>query len=112
MAKKPFKIDPLRKFSRKEGTLQGFLTEIQVYLLYNRDSLLEAVDQILAASTRLEGSVFDWFKPRVREYIELKPAKHSMEINKMFTSYNYFTEELGKVFGDIDKKKSATHKLL
>jgi hypothetical protein len=46
------------------------------------------------------------------EYIELKPADRSTEINKMFTSYNYFIEELGKVFGDIDEKKSATHKPL
>jgi hypothetical protein len=44
--------------------------------------------------------------------MELKPAEHSTETNKIFTSYNYFTEELGKVFGDVDKKKSATHKLL
>jgi hypothetical protein len=62
IAKKPFKIDAPRKFSRKEGTLRGFLTEMRVYLLYNKDSLPEAVDQVLAASTRLEGSTFDWFE--------------------------------------------------
>jgi hypothetical protein len=44
--------------------------------------------------------------------MELKLAKRSIEINKMFTSYNYFIEELGKVFRDIDEKKSATRKLL
>jgi hypothetical protein len=67
---------------------------------------------VLATSTRLEGSIFNWFELHVREYIELKLAKYSTKTNKIFTSYNYFTEELGKVFRDIDEKKSATYKLL
>ena len=111
-AKKPFKVDPPEKFTGKPGRLRGWLTEMRIYLLYNNESLPGQSDKVLAASTCLGGSAFDWFEPRVREYLESAPDERSAETDNMFRSYDYFTKELSKVFGDVDEKKTATRRLM
>jgi hypothetical protein len=117
MGARKFKADLPEVFKGEPSRLSAFLTQAQVYLRYQGDVLPYEYDKVLGIASRLGGSAFDWFEPRMKEFLEGDPQDESFvkdlseETRAVFGTYEGFTSELTKIFGDVDEKKVATRKL-
>ena len=74
-----------------------------MYLLYYAKNLPTEVDKVLYIANLLKGSAFEWFEPRIRDYLKNPEEDREITTDKLFTSYAYFTAELRAVFGEVDE---------
>ena len=108
--KKSYKMKPPKSFSGKKGKLQAFLTQAALYLSFYSKDLPFQKDKVLGIANLLEGAAFEWFEPRMREFLTQDQEKWSAETRKYFNNnngYDNFTHDLQKVFGDVDEVKTA-----
>jgi hypothetical protein len=113
--KKSYKMKPPKPFSGKKGKLQAFLTQAALYLSFYDKDLPFQKDKVLGIANLLEGAAFEWFEPRMREFLTQDKEKWSPETKKYFDSdngYDNFTKDLQKVFGDVDEVKTAERKMI
>ena len=70
-------------------------------------------DKVLCTANLLAGAAFEWFEPRLRNYLEYKDKDNrDDETNYAFGYYDNFLRELKKVFGDVDEQKTVERKLI
>ncbi len=70
-------------------------------------------DKVLCVANLLSGSAFDWFEPRMRDFLEHgTDDERDSETKRLFSKYSNFTAELKAVFGEVDEQKTAERKLL
>ena len=74
-----------------------------MYLLYYANNLLEEKDKVLYIANLLKGSIFEWFEPRIRDYLENDEEDRETTTDKLFANYTYFTNKLKVVFGEVDE---------
>ena len=56
----------------------------------------------------------EWFKPRIREFLEKNKKEQSDEIKEIFGSelgYEIFIQKLKEIFGEVDEIRTAERKL-
>ena len=67
---KMVKTRPPEPFDGTQSKLQGFLTQLELYIQINREKLSYEADKVLFITIYLSGPAFDWFKPIVWDYQE------------------------------------------
>ena len=73
---------------------------------------------MLCIAGRLTGSTFNWFEPYIREFIlgDVNNKEFvedlSIDTKKVFATYEGFKKELGKIFREVDEKKTVIRKLM
>ena len=58
------------QFTRQRDKLKAFLTQAELYVRYNASALPTQSDRVLAVAAYLRGEAFDWFEPRIKEFLE------------------------------------------
>ena len=99
---KSIKIRPPETFNGTQSKLQGFLTQLNLYMQVNREKLVHEADKVLFTTTYLTGPAFDWFEPTLHDY---QKHTHQMQDNNtqaVFGSYQEFRKQLEDIFEDIN----------
>jgi Retrotransposon gag protein/Zinc knuckle len=107
-----YKVQPPEAFDGTRGKLQAFLTQMGLYLLYYSENLQQEKDKVLCAANLLKGSAFEWFEPRLRDYLDNPEPERDPETVRLFSRYSHFTTELRAVFGEVDEQRTAERKLM
>jgi Ty3 transposon capsid-like protein len=108
---KNIKIEPPEKFDGKRSQLRSFLTHAKLYLTFKEDQFPSEAKKVLAIAAFLKGQAFEWFEPRMRDYLENDHEDRDAATDELFTSYDNFAKELKSVFGEVDEKRSAEREL-
>jgi hypothetical protein len=102
-------VDAPPHFGGKPEELQSFITRARMHLIM-RGITDEAV-KVVIISARLKGAAFDWFEPKLRDYMEYSPEKREKETRKIFGNFELFLETLKEVFGEVDPEHTAERQL-
>ena len=65
---KLIKVKPPESFNSNWSKLQGFLTQLELYMQMNREKLTQEEDKVLFTTSYLTGPAFDWFEPIIWNY--------------------------------------------
>ena len=108
---KVVKIQPPEAFNSTQSKLQGFLTQLELYMHINREKLVHEEDKVLFATSYLTGVAFNWFEPIIQDYQEHQYNKQDNETREIFSSFWQFKKHLQGTFRDIDMEWNAEQKL-
>jgi Retrotransposon gag protein len=108
---KGIKIEPPEKFDGKRSQLRSFLTHAKLYLTFKEHQFPTEAKKVLAIAAFLKGQAFEWFEPRMRDYLEKDYDNRDAATDELFNSYENFAKELASVFGEVDEKRSAEREL-
>jgi Retrotransposon gag protein len=92
------KIAPPEKFSGQRDTLHEFLAKCQHKFLIEPESFPQEHEKTLWASSYLEGTAYNWFRPIFDAF-----QRHPLTPPPEFSSYAKFEESLKAAFGDPDE---------
>jgi hypothetical protein len=92
------KTAPPEKFSGQRGTLHEFLAKCRHKFLIEPDNFPHEYKKTLWASSYLEGTAYNWFRPIFNAF-----QKHPSTPPPEFSSYARFEESLKAAFGDPDE---------
>ena len=59
----------------------------------------------------LRGEAFDWFEPRIKEFLKLGIEGSSEDTIKIFQNYEQFTKKLQATYSDVDEERTTERKL-
>ena len=107
--RKPPKIKDLITFEPSKQKLRGWLTAADNFV-YNQKIEGEE-NKVRVISSYLRGQAWDWFEPVLNEANNLSRTSWEERTTKIMSSYREFKKALGKVFGELDERKSAAEKL-
>jgi hypothetical protein len=110
-ASKGFKVEPPEKFDGKRSELRSFLTHAKLYLTFKEHLFPNEAKKVLAVAAFLKGQAFEWFEPRMRDYLENDAEDRESATDELFATYDNFAKELESVFGEVDEKRSAEREL-
>jgi hypothetical protein len=105
--KSMYKVKEPEAYAGKRGKLQAFLTQVELYLKFHQNSLPMKSDKVLCVANLLKGKAFDWFEPRLRDYLEHTGKEQDDDTQAVFASYGEFIKQLRGVFGEVDEKRTA-----
>ena len=91
---KSIKIRPPETFNGTQSKLQGFLTQLNLYMQVNREKLVHEADKVLFTTTYLTGPAFDWFEPIVCNYQEHSHDTQDNITKEIFGSFQQFKHHL------------------
>ena len=77
---KVIKVSPPEKFTGRSSNLKSWITQVRVYIAFNKGSFNEPEDQVMAASLLLGGEAASWFEPKVRDFIENEHKNRDSDI--------------------------------
>ena len=98
--KKPKMATPEKYDGNRDG-LRTFLTNIDLYCGYN--DVLDDEEKILIAHTHMKGKAAIWMQPYVEDFLaDIKAKGTRDETRTLFSSWTYFKEEMGRIFGEVD----------
>jgi hypothetical protein len=106
---KPPKIKDLITFEPSKQKLRGWLTAADNFV-YNQKIEGEE-NKVRIISSYLRGQAWDWFEPILNEANNLTRSSWEERTSKIMGNYREFKKALGKVFGELDERKSAAEKL-
>ena len=69
-AQSTFKVALPEKFLGQQNKLQAYLAQMEMFLHFNKKALLYQADQVIAAATYLKDKAFNWFKPKLKDFLE------------------------------------------
>ena len=104
---KMVKTRPPEPFDGTQSKLQGFLTQLELYMQINREKLSHEADKVFFATTYLSGPAFDWFEPIVRDYQENTIEWQDNTTQEIFRSFQEFKKHLQGTFRDINTECNA-----
>ena len=104
---KMVKTRPPEPFDGTQSKLQGFLTQLELYMQINREKLSHEADKVLFVIIYLSGLAFDWFEPIVRDYQENVIKQQDNTTQEIFISFQKFKEHLQGTFRDINTECNA-----
>ena len=87
-------------FDGTPSDLERFLTQLELYIMYNEASLPTNTNKVMYASTRLKGIVYDWIHPYMDDYLHNTEPNREDETNFLFTKYQRFVDKLKSIFKD------------
>ncbi|MGH2639281.1 MAG: hypothetical protein ACRDF4_08395, partial [Rhabdochlamydiaceae bacterium] len=107
------KVSSPTPFDGNRKQLKMFLTQLDLYIGFNRDAFINEASKVLFAASYLRGGAFDWFETFVSDYMEhggeLADVKRGTQ--EIFTDFANFKIKIKKVFGDIDEERTAERNL-
>lgn len=106
---KPPKIKDLITYEPSKQKLRGWLTAADNFV-YNQKIEGEE-NKVRIISSYLRGQAWDWFEPILNEANNISKTSWEERTAKIMGSYREFKRALGKVFGELDERKSAAEKL-
>jgi hypothetical protein len=110
-ASKGFKVEPPEKFDGKRSELRSFLTYAKLYLTFKEHLFLNEAKKVLVVAAFLKGQAFEWFEPRIRDYLENDAKDRKSATDELFATYDNFAKELKSVFREVDEKRLAEREL-
>ena len=106
---KPPKIKDLITFEPSKQKLRGWLTAADNFV-YNQK--IEGEEhKVRVISSYLRGQAWDWFEPILNEANNISRTSWEERTSKIMGNYREFKKALGKVFGELDERKTAAEKL-
>ena len=106
---KPPKIKDLITFEPSKQKLRGWLTAADNFV-YNQKIEGEE-NKVRVISSYLRGQAWDWFEPILNEANNISKTSWEERTAKIMGNYREFKKALGKVFGELDERKTAAEKL-
>ena len=106
---KPPKIKDLITFEPNKQKLRGWLTAADNFV-YNQKIEGEE-NKVRVISSYLRGQAWDWFEPVLNEANNRSKTSWEDRTMEIMGNYREFKKALGKVFGDVDERKTAAEKL-
>ena len=70
----------IKKFTRERLKLGYFLLQIKTVFRFRSQKYLNPQVKILFASIHLKGPIYEWFKPTLKDYIELKIREEETDL--------------------------------
>ena len=110
-AKRSLKMDPPDYYNGEKESLKRFLTQADVFLEYNKEALKTPEEQVQYVAGRLKGKAFDWFEPKLRNFLDHASDGRTEETNDIFGNYANFVEKITELFGDVDAVREAERKI-
>lgn len=107
MQAKTVKTRPLEPFNGTQSKLQGFLTQLELYMQIHWEKLVHEADKVLFATTYLTDPAFDWFEPIVCDYQENSTMWQDDVMQEVFGDFKEFKRHLQGTFRDIDTECNA-----
>ena len=105
------KISSPDKFLEKQRMLSSFLTQLDTYIHLNHTMFRKEADKVLYASFYLRSDTLNWFKSTLWDYIKNEKKDHDDKTNEIFISLEKFKKQIRIVFGTVDQKRTAEHKI-
>ena len=68
-------------------------------------------NKVRIISSYLRGQAWDWFEPILNEANNIARSSWEERMTKIMGNYREFKKALGKVFGELDERKTAAEKL-
>ena len=91
--------------------LDAYLMQVELYIKKYPGQSGNTEDKVLFASTYLRGDAFKWFHHFLEDYLFKEPSQRDRETQIVFSSAKAFETRLRRVFGDIDKERTAERQL-
>ena len=91
--------------------LEAYLVQVELYVKRHSSQFKSAEDKVLFASTYLRGNAFTWFHHYLTDYLQKESGEREEETNTIFRDPQAFEKRLRRVFGDIDKERTAERQL-
>jgi hypothetical protein len=88
---------------------EAFLTQLHLNLIGNRNNYPNEESKVIYAGSFLRGSALAWFKPLLEDRVH-HGDQASATTKNVFT-WEGFVGELGKMYGDVDERRTAERKL-
>ena len=79
---------------------------MEMFLGFNKKALPYQADRVIAAATYLKDKAFNWFKPKLKDFLESGKdiSKDTMQI---FKDYQEYIQELENTYSNINKVRVA-----
>ena len=106
---KPPKIKDLITFEPSKQKLRGWLTAADNFV--HNQKIEGEENKVRVIGSYLRGQAWDWFEPVLNEANNRLKTSWEDRTMKIMGSYKEFKKALGKVFGELDERKSAAEKL-
>lgn len=107
LSMKQVKISFLNEFREDCSLLSAYLTQLNLYIKYNKSQFIREHDKVFFTSMYLCEDAFAWFKPTIKDQLKNQKEKQEDLINEIFISLVKFKEEIHLVFKKIDKEWTA-----
>lgn len=108
-----YKLTPPQPYDGKDGSVQGFLTQMKAYLRFYAGTIRNQEDKVLCAAGFLRGDALNWFEPIMRDYLDNpNPERQDDETQSIFRSYAQFEKQLKAMFGNPDEVRTAERHLM
>lgn len=110
----PVKVNAPESFNGERAKLQTFLTQVDLYLLFNSDKFNDEPSKVVFAASYLRGTAFEWFSTHLQDYIANRYDADVLRdtTKRIFGRYASFKALMQQTFGDIDEERTAERKLL
>jgi hypothetical protein len=108
-AVKPPKLKDLVVFDPSKQKLRSWLTAADNFVYNQR--LEGEENKVRAVGSYLRELAWDWFEPILNEANNKPRTEWEARTRRIMGSYREFKKSLGKVFGQIDERKTAAEKL-
>jgi hypothetical protein len=113
---RPINVRTPEVFDGTRTRLSAFLTQLRLYFGFHVDQFPanNPVQKILFTASYLAGGAYEWFEGYLVDYLENPndADEREDETNEIFATWAAFQERLERTFGDLDKTRTATRKLL
>jgi hypothetical protein len=106
---KPPKIKDLVVFDPSKQKLRSWLTVADNFVYNQR--LEGEENKVRAVGSYLRELAWDWFEPVLNEANNAPRTEWEARTRRIMGNYREFKKALGKVFGQIDERKTAAEKL-
>ena len=91
---KAIKVKPPESFNSNWSKLQGFLTQLELYMQMNREQLTWEEDKVLFATSYLTRPMFDWFEPIICNYQDYQYKRQNQDTRDIFSNFGQFKKYL------------------
>ena len=105
------KISSPDKFLEKQRMLSSFLTQLDTYICLNYIMFRKEADKVLYVSFYLRSDAINWFELTLWDYMKNEKKDHDDKTNKIFISLEKFKKQIRIVFGTVNQKRTAEHKI-
>ena len=101
------------EFKGDRTKLKSFLTQCELFIGFNSAQFSNDSEKVLQVVTLLRGAALDQVEPFLEDFIKTQndhggPSRNTDETAaELFRSIKGFKEGIKKVFGDLDKDRTA-----
>ena len=105
-----FKITKPSRFSGVQFFLKPWITIITIN--FRAYPTVFPIKKMLFAISYLNGTIFNWVQPRLKDFLENDNKKQKQKTQQMFYKFDNFCIHIKKVFGNKNKNKTIEKQIL